>query len=87
MASWCGNCSGATVSVDGSRSVNLSRALELGYEARAEELQPGAHPGALTRWATDEQLWTTLMGTQSRSDYPTEVIDTIRDLFECAWDR
>lgn len=88
MASWCANCSGATVSSDGTRSLSLTLALEVGEAARAEELHPGTHPGALTRWATDEDLWRAVMGDAPRSDFPDDGLQgvlLIRDLFECAW--
>lgn len=85
MPSWCGTCSGSTVSFDRSRSVNLTAALQLGERARIEELRPGTHPGALTRWATDDDLWHAVMGEQSGRDYPDEAMPMLRDLFDAAW--
>lgn len=70
MASWCGNCSGQDFTIDDSQSINLSAALQLGVEARLEELRSGTHPGALTRWASVEQLWGRLMGERRRDDFP-----------------
>lgn len=85
MPSWCGTCSGKTVSFDRSRSVDLTLALSLGERARLEELRPGTHPGAPTRWSTDDDLWRAVMGEQSREGYPDEAMLTIRDLFDAAW--
>ena len=85
MASWCGNCSGQDCTIDDSLSINLSAALQLGVETRLEELQPGTHSGALTRWASDEQLWVTLMGERRRDGFPDDAMRTIRELFDGAW--
>lgn len=87
MASWCGNCSGQDFTIDDSKSINLSAALQLGVEARQEALRPGSHPGALTRLASDEQLWGTLMGERRRDDFPDDAMRTIRELFDGAWSR